>query len=391
MKALSASSASSTSTSGTIDTHETGIRHVTILQLLRSRQASPGSLFAIEGKEFVTFLLVANVAFVKNAGGVVNYELDDGTGRMKANRKLLDGELRDVDEKDYLENLEYVVVKGELKEYKGHKSIQILHMRTMMDSYEVYHHILYAIYNTLACERGPPPVDLPADVREEPPEEYDISITTSQGASQSPVQMSFGHNYCGDSSRNFGGTPTKVTQSQSTSLNSVHLPESAIQQAEDLSFSSPLTNMQHESVHSASKSPVPSTPQNISIKHRPTRDLREISQYRLAEAGPSHTSTSHHSQRRKIRYDPLSDLSALERDILLCIKRAAEDYQAIESVSSGGTSRRWIGVSFGMIVKEMALRRADLNQTEFGEAMLHLLDEAHICTTIDEEHFVCIS
>jgi len=50
----------------------------------------------------------------------------------------------------------YARIIGELEHHNGTKMLRVDNIQLVLDSYEIYYHILHSIVDTLTVERGPP-------------------------------------------------------------------------------------------------------------------------------------------------------------------------------------------------------------------------------------------
>ncbi|KAF9013885.1 hypothetical protein BDQ17DRAFT_1404321 [Cyathus striatus] len=361
---------------------EGAFRRVTILQLLQATQndTSQENQFLIDGIGFKTIVVVANVYLNESEGSVGRYGLDDGTGRIRARYQApIDSEL------PRFPDFGYVRVVGELSQYRsGLKSIKALAVVPVICPHEIYFHTLQSIVDTLTYERSPP--EFGATLRDqEPPEEFIHNQTysfASTGSNVQPYQLSQSKNI------NLQASPSKqqaIGSNTSKYPTKYHVGDA---------LSSIGSRSRSHNYDTSSGDTITQDITSSSVKTFPRRKKSELvqpntstatamssSSYSYAPMPP--TSVEPSKLERMPISDPLSGLSEVQREIILCIKHVKErEYTAAQN-DTGNTARNvwerdWNGVSIEVIVKSVRHRRPNVTHEEFHNALAKLLEEAHI-------------
>lgn len=138
-----------------------GVRHVTIRQLLDAIQTNNDAApFEIHRFPVKRVMLVANVYpnEPNSSSGFMRYDFDDGSGKISGNR------WPEKEGDPHIKSFEYVRVFGELNRFNGFNLLKVYNIQPIYDAHEIYHHILQAMVDTLSLERGPPPTQLISEV-----------------------------------------------------------------------------------------------------------------------------------------------------------------------------------------------------------------------------------
>ncbi|KAF9454553.1 hypothetical protein P691DRAFT_692181 [Macrolepiota fuliginosa MF-IS2] len=375
---------------------------------------------------------------VRYTGGKLDFGLDDGTGRIRAS--MWETENQDVEQElaEYgSQNFSYVRAIGKIAEYRQIFSIQLTKIDFVEDPHEIYHHHLRVMVDHLLLQRGPPSQTvvtstLQPSVNDRPPEVLSMrSLQTNLPGVSHPNGL---HQISGASLQrtpspepNIPKTPVRISNAISHTQRSPvfsSLESSPVMEVDDTpsrknyriggDFSS--AGPSHERP-SPSPAPLrleqpPHRPSLARNSNRPsTTSIAIINQYHaspqfvpptnlsppaarpynagprpylpeLGESSPSEPPQAMIIRERMVtqRRDPYSDLTNLQRDIILTIQNVQ---------NSSGAENSWEGVSISMLVQAIATRRPGLKEDEFGNALDLLIDEGYIYSTIDDNHFAC--
>ncbi|KAJ7774535.1 hypothetical protein DFH07DRAFT_986367 [Mycena maculata] len=148
------------------------IRCVTVGQLLgRAAQQHSTASFLLDGQVIKLTVLVGNAYDIAVRSTHLKFKLDDGTGEINV---IL-----------WTEECPYVRVTGELYSNKDKKTVRARSIKPAPNPYEIFAHILRAIYEINISEKGPPPSQY-AETQgshDEPPEEQMPEIDMDRDAS----------------------------------------------------------------------------------------------------------------------------------------------------------------------------------------------------------------
>ncbi|KAF8077882.1 hypothetical protein FPV67DRAFT_17657 [Lyophyllum atratum] len=388
---------------------EKAIRHVTVRQMLEAERVHSTALFRIEKREFNNVILVANISSFRTCDTYTDFELDDGTGRIRAqqwNSGLDDGAEHNQLDVDLVDAFPYVRVVGALEQYMDKKLIKVLRMTLALSPYEPYHHSLQAICDTLTYERGPPPQ--PADQKNQPTDSFwgdGMSALLAPKPNSTPKHvLQAPHFTLRDDGiyQDESKLLTPVLTSKGEGKADVHLSEPA--GVDDNSD-------QLEGKSSASTSySSPSRPRDftrrdlrtsVTPKKKDSRWFDSRSRSPSVESPPpsspllwSLAPSIQHQPRRSSTHDPYSHLSSLQRDIILCIASARAEsaqrqgiYPSMEGVS---VEDSWEGVHVSVIIRTVSVRRPTLTPDTFLDSVEILIEEGYIFCTIDDSHYNCV-
>ncbi|KAF5380922.1 hypothetical protein D9615_004012 [Tricholomella constricta] len=418
------------------------IRHVTVRQILEVERMHSTALFKIEGKEFKHLSLVANVCSTRIFPTYRDFELDDGTGRIKARQWdsdfVLAPDLGPLEDNSF----PYVRVIGVLQDYQNTMSISITTIDLVTDFYEPYYHILQAICDTLAYERGQP-----AGMRiqtDQSTDSFDNVVDTAKVSflyrSVPPIEPTttplLSRAFFGGDNR----TPP-VNVDLFTSRNNVR--------------SSADAHSAQASIHNVNLGQLGITTSGFSSIEVPSREIDFAIQSSLFAQTPGHDADASHFSRtasgsasivrrshgrdfireasgssairekrrscwpgekvdchgrgapsplprsllpnvqeplqRAPAHDPFSHLSSLQRDIILCVgstrAQTARPQQIYPSVDGTSQEESWEGVHVSIIVSAVKARRPNLTPQDFRHSIEELIEEGYVFSTIDDFHY----
>ncbi|TFK76273.1 hypothetical protein BDN72DRAFT_227161 [Pluteus cervinus] len=462
---------------------EVKLRHVTIRQLSGAVRQPGGKSYIGDTGEFTIVVIVGNATLLP-ADSLLKFRIEDGTGSIIA-KLLSEGE----EPPAFKAAFPYVRIFGTLDSFKGVISIIIRNIEEVRDAYEVYHHCLQAIFETVAYERGPPPSDvmaqpqatstqgrptaaiedvtmadttmhfgieqtsppprrsapLASDKREEVPEaetrpsprvpDSGAAISVKElgealpaaAATENPPQLCTEPNYEGDKfafvtvrspPRNKPSSPmsskmerwaklvpegsprvpstrglftsTSVRPSSSEERNrapdapnspAVSVQKAAQKPSLDFVSCSPagghakLKSVSASSSSSGVDTPGPSTPgaaqgHAISLVSSPT------------PSGKSRGS------RRISNHDPYSELTSLQRDIMLFIQEYVTEQEVSRPMyPSIGDEEPWLGVSIFDIVPHVAIKRPNVRNKELARSMKDLVNKGFLTSDNDGQFY----
>ncbi|KAJ7709836.1 hypothetical protein B0H17DRAFT_240278 [Mycena rosella] len=139
------------------------VRHITVQQLLKATRLHSSAPFRIDGKDLKLAVLLGNPHDISTGSVFVDFTVDDGTGRIRAQLWKERG-------KKMAQLLEspYVRVVGELQTYRDAKILRVNNVLAVPNPYQIFEHILKAIHETVICVKGPPMLE---SNEQEPPED----------------------------------------------------------------------------------------------------------------------------------------------------------------------------------------------------------------------------
>jgi len=351
------------------------VRCVSVRQLLEATQTHTSSVFKIDGNELEEFIVVANLCSLDAGPTSAVFELDDGTGRIRA---LLGNEKLDAQD-NMLEahDFPYLRVTGELKQFHGKKCIRARDIRKVSSPYEPYYHILHAIRDTLTYEHGPPP--RAAVVENGDPRSHARNDTAAEGPQADTVELDTQVSPPASIVRKYKGKAPMSGQESPTPLSAT-------------SNSLPISPTHRSLVGDAGISEHGDTSRygNQMTPISPSRDTASEVQHGSSPPSPSPVPAVVHT-RRSIPNDPYSKLTSLQRDVILCLKSAEAEVPNTSSLYP--TSERnpiWRGVHLSTIVNSVRRpgRRPVLFE-EFEECIVGLVEREYIFSPIDDEYYRC--
>ncbi|KAJ6572904.1 hypothetical protein B0H10DRAFT_2106321 [Mycena sp. CBHHK59/15] len=167
---------------------EKAIRRVTVRQLLCATQLHSSAPFQIDGKGFKLAVLVGNPYDITGGSGFISFTVDDGTGRIRVQQWTERGtRTAQVLQAETPSNSPHVRVVGELRTYMNTNCLAAHNVFTVESSYEVFGHILGAIADSIAYEKGPPHAIESGPPKEHPKEILEMGFDSDGPSSSGPT------------------------------------------------------------------------------------------------------------------------------------------------------------------------------------------------------------
>ncbi|KAI0374902.1 hypothetical protein BV20DRAFT_961124 [Pilatotrama ljubarskyi] len=312
----------------------TGLRPVTIRQLVEARRPHSEAPWTIDGLEVDQVVIVAHVIRIRRYETVTLLDVEDGTkdGRIIVKR-WLNGKESDgfpADEQPF-----YARILGKLPR-GGQESKNVLELKAwqkVADPHHLFLHILEVAFVTLALERGPPPDSVRRSVG---PRELNWGPGVGFPTASAPTTPAI--------TRTARPAASQTTQVQ--------------QRTPALFATSP-----------GLRTPSPSPSRSI-VRSPPTSPSPAPS----SPSPAAHLSQNHHASGSRrvsaLRRDPYAHLTVLQRAILLQILNApvTDEEVSMETIVRG-------------------ISHHDAAPAQIGEALDFLVDEGYICQVRDNEHF----
>lgn len=230
--------------------------------------------------------------------------------------------------------------------------------------YEPYYHVLHAIHDTLVHERGPP-----------------VSLRTRDPLFLTTLSLQY-TNISGTISRGVPESTGLDNDWEGTSFTEHTLPMESSQarytpgKISDPSLSHMLLS-NHEGSRSNSGGDSTSRKANMPDHSESNTQIQRLMKHTAdlslespqSSQSPVVSSPSTRQPRRSSRkHDPYSNLTALERDIILCIKTAATQHTKESIYPPVGNSQRrgttWEGLQLSVIITVISSQHPDLNPEE---------------------------
>jgi len=329
------------------------------------------------------------------------FDLDDGTGRIKA-QQWNNG----VDFESGLSQLDvnafpYVRIIGAIKQYKDENIIIVARLDVVSSPYEPYHHILQAIHDTLAYERGPPPQHISQIVQTTDLFDGDAISTllppkplaTRNSALRVP-------HFTQRSSKVLQGEhslSTPVLRDQGKCTTDLHINELSIPKVNsvqvDKKFSPSISTLGADftSQHSGSSvTPV----KRSSWTHNLSGNASGESLLPSSLLSWSPSPVFGHQLQKTSPRDPYSHLSSLQCDILCCITAARDQNAGQQGIypSTDDLSPKdcWEGLDMTAIIRAVSMHRPKFTAEVFLASVEELIKEGHVFCPINDSHYSCI-
>ncbi|RPD80078.1 hypothetical protein L226DRAFT_530266 [Lentinus tigrinus ALCF2SS1-7] len=340
----------------------TGIRPVTIRQLLDATRPHSDAKFSIGGIDIDKVSIVAQVVDVEGRSSSITYFLHDGTGpRLIAKQWLSDdGETLPVGHWGYA----HVVGQLDPKAQPGSKNVLIVkRIRALIDPPEdqLSFHIFQAAYVSLCFERGPPPTSVL--VRQAPRYSSDSLEPSTPRRAPTPNRAA------GTSRLARGDTPNPRSPATPSPTRQHAQNRTPPQSPHAGGSAGPVEPPRHQpfaraSVPSreASHTPIrPSAPVSARLSSTLTSPIRDM---------PAQGSSGGSRRKSGIKRDPYAHLTVLQRAILL----------QILNTQHGETGSDVFTISRGVA-------HHNPSAEQIGDVLDFLVNEGYIETTIDTGHY----
>ncbi|KAG5728036.1 hypothetical protein E4T56_gene19353 [Termitomyces sp. T112] len=319
----------------------------------------------IEGFEFKEIILLGNLRLHRSSTNYTDFHLNDGTGRILV--RLWHKDVRMDLENSWLqlEGLPYARVIGEVGNWNNSNYVTATKLELAPSPYEPYHHILQAIHDTIAYERGPPSGTYNGS-----------SISNDQNSRQGHHRVISGSESTESSPNNISKFFDFIPLSQSSPTQTSNASASKIH---DNAMSS-IWKGKGKASYRSDEYPLHPSRDNYPMLHSKHGEDGLLGTTKMHSFFPSSPPYSHVSTRlQNLDIHKLySHLPSLDRDILDCI-----------SIIKGENSKgHWKGVDLPTIVASVLSSRTDpLTIEEFTESFDRLIEEAFIFASIDDDHY----
>ncbi|KAF8625822.1 hypothetical protein AX15_005202 [Amanita polypyramis BW_CC] len=338
---------------------EEHIRHVTIRQIIGAERIHDTAPLMIEGHKASSVMVVANIfGCMNNGDDILDFSLDDGTGRIKCSIR---------DHKSVNSTFgpfAYVRVCGIITQPRAReiKYLKATHLEKVTDPHEIFYHPLEVISHSVHLkkldEQLRTKTEYDALAREDNHErdsehgamsnsESDTTIRVETARDlhrQVPVTRDYGELERDDWFSSNSGTARTISSSTTASYHTAY----------------------------SRRSPSPESPPRY---YQDTDSLSEI-----PNRNPCILPRMRHISRNHMP-DPYWNLDNLQREIILCISHALQNSETLYPHSGHG-------VNIKVIVQGLWARfGTQVTELEVSRAIEHLLSEAYIFTTIDDQHY----
>lgn len=346
------------------------LRHVTIRQIFDAERIHDTAPLMIEGHRASTIMIVANIYdYKRSADGMLDFMLDDGTGRIGC------GSIRDQNsvERDF-GHFAYVRVIGAVTQgsHRPKKYLRVMHLCEVTDPHEIFYHFLKVIEQSLLFEQldGRP-------------------VTEMMHTNRAPIAPSSDE----DLSRGYeGGLYHETSNMEFESETSMHHSEIDPFGYHQSSPTGRYDQLERDDWFTLTAGAVRTVSSGTTASYHTACSRRspspESRHHQEIAVAPHETSTrrsslsSHLNRLSRTPRDPYRKLNNFERDIILCISNGLDDMGLYARPDHAN------GVNIRVIIHGLRIKYGpELKEADISSAIEYLLSEAHIFTTVDDEHY----